>query len=178
MKGTAARAHDPKNDSLNKKRLQESEKERAENLMIVDLVRNDFSRVCRAGTVKVNPLFEINSYPTVHQMISTVNGQLKTSVSPEEVIASCFPMGSMTGAPKITALRDIERLESYRRGVYSGAIGYFSPDHDFDFSVVIRTAFCQEDGTFIYPAGSAITSDADPLQEWKEILLKTEVLSR
>lgn len=178
MKGTAARDPDPERDWFQQKQLQESEKERAENLMIVDLVRNDFSRVCEPGTVKADQLFEIKSYPTVHQMISTVSGQIQQHVTPEEALAACFPMGSMTGAPKITALKDIEALESYRRGVYSGSIGFFTPDGDFDFNVVIRTAFCRDDGTYVYPAGSAITSDADGAQEWQEILLKTRVLTR
>lgn len=178
MKGTAARDPDPERDWFQQKQLQESEKERAENLMIVDLVRNDFSRVCEPGTVKADPLFEIKSYPTVHQMISTVSGRLQNGVTPEEALAACFPMGSMTGAPKITALKDIEALESYRRGIYSGAIGFFTPEGDFDFNVVIRTAFCKDDGTYVYPAGSAITSDAIGAQEWEEILLKTQVLTR
>jgi len=176
MKGTAPRSSDALEDHKQKQSLIESEKERAENLMIVDLVRNDFSRVCTPGTVKVTSLFEVNSYPTVHQMISTVTGELLNQNLEEEAIASCFPMGSMTGAPKISAMEDIENLEDYKRGVYSGAIGYFSPEGDFDFNVVIRTAFCRNDGTFIYPAGSAITSDADPKKEWEEILLKTAIL--
>lgn len=178
MKGTAARDSNPEQDISNKKQLQESEKERAENLMIVDLVRNDFSRVCRPGSVNVNRLFEISSYSTVHQMTSTISGQIQSNKTPEETLAACFPMGSMTGAPKIKALEDIERLESYRRGVYSGAIGWMSPEGNFDFNVVIRSAMCLDDGTFYYPAGSAITSDADPEQEWEEILLKTKVLQR
>lgn len=176
MKGTAPRSGDPIQDRMNKELLRESEKERAENLMIVDLVRNDFSRVCTPGSVETISLFEVHSYPTVHQMISTVTGELRNEIQTEEAIASCFPMGSMTGAPKISAMEDIERLEAHKRGVYSGAIGFFTPEGDFDFNVVIRTAFCRNDGVFTYAAGSAITSDADPEKEWSEILLKTAVL--
>ena len=175
IKGTTSRSVE--NDEEKIMALMNSEKERAENLMIVDLVRNDLGRVSKKGSVKVSNLFEIQSFETVHQMVSTVEGEAKDNVSSIEIIKACFPMGSMTGAPKIAALKAIEILEDYRRGIYSGAIGYFTPDDDFDFSVVIRTAIIKNN-FLMFPVGGAITSDSNPEHEWEETLLKAKAITQ
>lgn len=175
IKGTRPRHEDPIEDHIIKDELLHSEKDRAENLMIVDLVRNDLNRVCRPGTVKPESLFEIQSFGTVHQLVSRISGELNAEVTPEEVLAACFPMGSMTGAPKISAMEIIDELEDYRRGLYSGAIGYLSPDGDFNFNVVIRTAIIRQNRLY-YATGGAITSDSDPAGEWEETLVKTRAL--
>jgi para-aminobenzoate synthetase component 1 len=152
-------------------------KNKAEHLMIVDLVRNDLHRVALKGSVHVNPLFEVQSFRTVHQLVSKVHAQIAPNYSSFDAIRHSFPMGSMTGAPKIAAMHAIERYESYKRGIYSGAIGYLSPNDDFDFNVVIRTAIIQGDQLY-YPVGGAITSDSDPESEWQETLLKAAALER
>ncbi len=156
--------------------LLHSEKDRAENLMIVDLVRNDLGRIAEHGSVTVKNLFEIQSFETVHQMVSTVQCKVKPDTDSIDIIKACFPMGSMTGAPKISAMLGIEELEDYKRGIYSGAIGYIKPNGDFDFNVVIRTAILQND-LLVYPVGGAITSDSDPEEEWKETLVKARALT-
>lgn len=174
IKGTVSRSE--KEDSLKIKELSNSEKERAENLMIVDLVRHDLSKIAKEGSVKVSKLFEIQSFETVHQMVSTIEAEAKETQDPIEILKACFPMGSMTGAPKIAAMKAIEEIEDYKRGVYSGAIGYFNPENDFDFSVVIRTALIQGN-KLVYPVGGAITADSIPEQEWEETLLKAKALT-
>ncbi len=156
--------------------LLHSEKNRAENLMIVDLVRNDLSRIAEKDSVKVSNLFEIQSFETVHQMVSTVECTVSSQIDSIEIIKACFPMGSMTGAPKISAMSGIEELEDYKRGIYSGAIGYIKPDGDFDFNVVIRTAIIQKN-VLVFPVGGAITSDSDPEEEWEETLVKARALT-
>ncbi len=156
--------------------LLQSEKDRAENLMIVDLVRNDLSRVAIPGSVKVDKLFEIQSFETVHQMVSTIRAQVREETDAVDIIKACFPMGSMTGAPKIASMKMIEELENYRRGLYSGAIGYFTPDDDFDFNVVIRSAILKGDQLF-YATGGAITSDSDADTEWLETQTKARALT-
>jgi para-aminobenzoate synthetase component 1 len=153
-----------------------TEKNKAENLMIVDLVRNDLNRVSQPGSVEVKDLFEIQSFGTVHQMVSTIRSRQHESCDEIDVIKACFPMGSMTGAPKIAAMKEIEQLEMYRRSVYSGAIGYFTPDGDFDLNVVIRTALIEED-RLCYPVGGAITGDSDPADEWEETWVKARALT-
>lgn len=173
IKGTASRQEESDHSLIN---LKESEKERAENLMIVDLVRNDLSRIAMKNSVKVSNLFEIQSFETVHQMVSTVECQVEETVKSLEVIKACFPMGSMTGAPKIAAMKAIEHYEDYKRGIYSGAIGYFRPDDDFDFNVVIRTALIQGN-RLCYPVGGAITSDSDPAAEWEETWVKAKAIT-
>jgi para-aminobenzoate synthetase component 1 len=175
IKGTRPRGTTPEEDEEIIRELASSDKEKAENLMIVDLVRNDFSRVCTSGSVKVDNLFEIQHFSTVHQMVSRVEGQLKQDVPTEEILASCFPMGSMTGAPKIRSMQIIEELEDYRRGLYSGAIGVITPDGEFNFNVVIRTAIIR-DGKLYYSTGGAITADSDPAAEWEETLVKSRAL--
>lgn len=157
-------------------KLKNSEKERAENLMIVDLVRNDLSRVAVKNSVRVSGLFEIQSFETVHQMVSTVECKVEDETESIEVIKACFPMGSMTGAPKIAAMRAIEEYENYQRGIYSGALGYIKPDGDFDLNVIIRTAVI-EGKKLVYPVGGAITSDSDPKAEWEETLIKARAIT-
>lgn len=175
IKGTIHRGSDESDDRRLREALSSSSKEQAENLMIVDLVRNDLSRIARKGSVKVSDLFQIQTFGTVHQMVSTVEAEAKTE-NPIEIIKACYPMGSMTGAPKISAMKSIEELENYRRGIYSGAIGYFKPDGDFDFNVVIRTAIISGNNLF-YSVGGAITGDSDPDQEWEETLIKARALT-
>lgn len=175
IKGTAERGENSEIDLLRINELN-SEKNRAENLMIVDLVRHDLSRVSEPGSVKVTKLFDVQSFGTVHQLISTVESEINKDKNVVDVIKSCFPMGSMTGAPKIEVMRQIEELENYRRGIYSGAIGYITPDNDFDFNVVIRTCILQN-GKLIYPVGGAITSDSDPELEWEETIIKAKNLT-
>src|SRR5690625_4285397 len=175
IKGTAPRRTDAVADVHIRQLLVESEKDRAENLMIVDLVRHDFSRIARPGSVRVPELFSLQSFNTVHQLVSTVEAEVTPGTDPVEIIKACFPMGSMTGAPKIRAMEVIEELEDYRRGIYSGAIGYLDPDDQFDFSVVIRTAVIR-DGQIFYPVGGAVTSGSDPEGEWEETRVKTRAL--
>ncbi|HBQ61542.1 MAG TPA: anthranilate synthase component I family protein [Balneolaceae bacterium] len=173
IKGTASRQGESEQTL---KLLQESEKERAENLMIVDLVRNDLSRVSIEGSVLVSGLFEIQSFETVHQMVSTVECRVSEATDSLDVLKACFPMGSMTGAPKISAMKAIEDYENYKRGIYSGAIGYIDPEGDFDFNVVIRTAIIQQ-SKLVYPVGGAITSDSDAQAEWEETLVKARAIT-
>lgn len=177
IKGTVRRGKTMVEDEELKIELYHSPKNRSENVMIVDLVRNDLARSCVAGTVTVEELFGIYSFSTVHQMISTVSGMLRDDVHPIEAIKRAFPMGSMTGAPKVRSMQLIEQLESSRRGLYSGAIGYFSPDGDFDFNVVIRSLlYNQANGYLSLPVGGAIVFDSDPQEEYEECLLKAERL--
>lgn len=175
IKGTRPRMSDPADDEAMKNDLAVSDKDRAENLMIVDLVRNDLARISKKGSVSVENLFEIRSYATVHQMVSTVKAQIAEGVSNVDILRNTFPMGSMTGAPKIRVMQAIEKFETYRRGLYSGAVGYLAPNGDFDFNVVIRTAFVKGDKVW-YPVGGAITSDSDPQSEWDETLVKVRAL--
>lgn len=175
IKGTAERSVDPVLDEIRKEELQ-NEKNRAENLMIVDLVRHDLAKIALNGTVHVSKLYDVQTFGTVHQLISTVEAVVSPDADPVEVIKSCFPMGSMTGAPKIEVMKVIDELESYKRGIYSGSIGYITPEGDFDFNVVIRTAILQN-GDLIYPVGGAITSDSDPLQEWDETEIKSRAIT-
>ncbi|TVQ65854.1 MAG: anthranilate synthase component I family protein [Balneolaceae bacterium] len=175
IKGTAARSKDPQADRFNRELLL-NEKNRAENLMIVDLVRHDLSSISVNGSVKVDKLFEIQSFGTVHQLISVVSSEVKEDTDPVDIVKHCFPMGSMTGAPKIEVMKVIDELENYRRGLYSGAIGWMDDFGDFDFNVVIRTALIQN-SELIYPVGGAITSDSEPGQEWLETLIKASTLT-
>ena len=177
IKGTIRRGTDNVEDELLKKTLLNDEKERAENVMIVDLVRNDLSRVCAAGSVQVEELFGIYDFPGVFQMISTVTGELLAGKTGLDAIKASFPMGSMTGAPKIMAMNIIEQYEQTKRCVYSGAIGYFSPDGDFDFNVVIRTLLYNASKKYIsLHVGSAITFDSDPEREYEECLVKIKTI--
>lgn len=177
IKGTTRRSFDKKEDEALKKALKISEKEQAENLMIVDLVRNDLAKSAQTGSVSVDELFGIYTFKKVHQMISTVSATHNKGVSTTDIIKHAFPMGSMTGAPKIRVMEEIESLENSSRGLYSGAVGYFSADQDFDFNVVIRSIiYNSETGKISFHVGSAITNDSDPEFEYNECLLKAESL--
>lgn len=177
IKGTAPRGESIEEDEAMKYRLRNHTKEQQENVMIVDLVRNDLTRSAKQGTVKTKELFGIYSFQQVHQMISTVVCELEPTTSAVEAIRNTFPMGSMTGAPKIRAMQLMEQYERTKRGLYSGAIGYFSPDDDFDFNVVIRTLLYNSDtGYLSFQAGSAITYHADAEQEYRECLLKAKAV--
>jgi len=178
IKGTARRSVDAEADQKIKEALRNSEKELAENMMIVDLVRNDLAQSAQAGSVKVEELFGVYSFSYLHQMISTVTGMKKPEVHPVEAIKYAFPMGSMTGAPKKSAISLIEHYESARRSIFSGAIGYINKD-SFDFNVVIRSIyFDQKTGVINYQVGSAITYDSYPEAEYQECQLKAEAIKK
>jgi para-aminobenzoate synthetase component I len=174
IKGTAARnLQDTDADALLRSGLEASAKDRAENVMIVDLVRNDLSKICVPDSVRVSELFGIYSFAQVHQMISTIEGRLSAGLHWTDMIARTFPMGSMTGAPKKRVLELIEQYEKTRRGLFSGALGYVSPDGDFDFNVVIRSMLYNgRDQYLAWFAGSGITYNSDPQEEYEECLIK------
>lgn len=177
IKGTAKRSKNKKEDNQLKVDLANNEKERAENIMIVDLVRNDLSRHALKGSVKVEELCKIYTFEQVHQMISTVITEVEADANPIDIIKSTFPMGSMTGAPKVSAMNIIEDLEAFKRGLYSGAVGYFSPENDFDFNVVIRSILYNASKPYIsFAVGSAITAKATPEHEYQECLLKAKAM--
>ncbi|PKP15616.1 MAG: aminodeoxychorismate synthase component I [Bacteroidetes bacterium HGW-Bacteroidetes-23] len=177
IKGTARRVFDIELDEQSKAELAVNPKERAENIMIVDLVRNDLSKTAIKGSVEVEELCQIYTFKQVHQLISTVISQVENTTSPVEIIKTTFPMGSMTGAPKISAMKIIEELEETKRGLYSGAIGYFSPEGDFDFNVVIRSILYNSKNQYLsFSVGSAITSEATPEGEYEECLLKAKAM--
>jgi para-aminobenzoate synthetase len=179
IKGTAARVEPLGCDADVRaaKHLEESVKDRAENLMIVDLLRNDLSRVCRVGSITVPALMKIESYATVHQLVSTVRGQRRRKVSQMDVLRATYPGGSMTGAPKIRTMEIIDALETGPRMVYSGSIGFFSFSSAFDLNIVIRSVVLQGDDAWI-GAGGAITILSDPQGEWEEIELKSNAILR
>jgi len=177
IKGTSKRYDDPEEDDLSKQELRDHPKELQENVMIVDLVRNDLTKSAVAGTVQTEELFGIYSFNQVHQMISTVVCEKSKDISDVQAIKNTFPMGSMTGAPKISAMQLMEHYERIKRGVYSGAIGYFSPDGDFDFNVVIRTLLYNQTERYLsFQVGSAITFYADSEKEYEECLLKAKAI--
>ncbi|WP_298238217.1 anthranilate synthase component I family protein [uncultured Algibacter sp.] len=177
IKGTAKRSVSLEEDNQLKADLLGDEKERSENIMIVDLVRNDLSKTAIKGSVKVEELCRIYTFDQVHQMISTVTSKVDTATHPVDIIKSTFPMGSMTGAPKISAMQIIENLEETKRGVYSGAIGYFSPEGNFDFNVVIRSILYNETTQYTsYSVGGAITAKSNPLKEYEECLVKAKAM--
>lgn len=177
IKGTAKRGATVPEDEELKQSLLHSEKERAENLMIVDLVRNDLARSSKTGSVQVDELFGIYSFPQVHQMISTVSSTMHDHVHPVNAIKHAFPMGSMTGAPKIMAMKLIEQYETSRRGLYSGAVGYITPGGDFDLNVVIRSIQYHAGEQYLsFEVGSAVTFDSNPEQEYEECLLKAKAM--
>jgi len=175
IKGTIRKGETEDENETLRGQLLSSEKERAENVMIVDLVRNDLSKHAIPGTVKVDELFGIYEFPTVHQMISTVSAEFPADNQPIDVIRDAFPMGSMTGAPKVEVMKNIESYEDQKRGLYSGAVGYFTPDGDFDLNVVIRSIFYNASKKYVsIQVGGAITYDADSQSEYDEILLKAK----
>ena len=193
IKGTSSRfLKDEKKDKKSKETLLTSAKDRSENVMVVDLVRNDLARVCKEGTVKVDELFGVYSFPQVHQMISTVSGELRDKISFTDIIKATFPMGSMTGAPKRKVMELIERYEKSKRGIFSGALGYTSPlnplstergegaggEVNFDFNVVIRSIMYNASEKYLsFMAGSGITFYSDAEKEYEECLLKAEAMS-
>jgi len=175
IKGTAKRGRNDEEDETIKNQLSSTVKELQENVMVVDLVRNDLTKSAKQGTVQTKELFGIYSFKLVHQMISTVVCELSENITPIQAIKNSFPMGSMTGAPKISAMQLMEYYERSRRGVYSGAIGYFSPDDDFDFNVVIRSLLYNKENKYLsFQAGSAITYHADAESEYEECMLKVQ----
>lgn len=177
IKGTAKRHSDALTDEEIKQELQSNEKERSENIMIVDLVRNDLSRTAAKASVVVEELCGAYTFKQVHHLISTVVSTVEKEKSAVEIIKTTFPMGSMTGAPKISAMKIIEDLEETKRGLYSGAVGYFTPENDFDFNVVIRSIlYNQQNGYVSFSVGSAITSLSVPEKEYEECLLKAKAM--
>lgn len=180
IKGTLQRNRlDNAADEALKQALRQSEKDRSENVMVVDLVRNDLSQVCKEGSVTVEELFGIYSFPQVHQMISTVSGELKENTGLAEILQASFPMGSMTGAPKRRVMELIEQYESTRRGIYSGAVGYISPENDFDFNVVIRSILYNASQQYLsYLVGGGITFYSEPEKEYEECLLKATAIKK
>lgn len=179
MKGTAPRAQDRAADMEIRARFEQSEKERAENVMIVDLLRNDLGQIAVPGTVQVDRLFEVEGYPTVWQMTSTISCTLRPEVNTADIFRALFPCGSVTGAPKAASMKDIAKLERMPRGVYCGAIGLWTPDDREVWSVAIRTLVGRRDrATWLYGTGSGITWDSSPVREEAEVLLKAAVLRR
>ena len=177
IKGTAKRFSDPVKDAVSKNNLALDPKERAENIMITDLVRNDLSHTAQKGSVIVKELCGMYSFMQVHQMISTVVSKLDFQYTAIDAIKTTFPMGSMTGAPKIAAMKIIEELEETKRGLYSGAMGYFTPNGDFDFNVVIRSILYNQEKKYVsFSVGSAITSLSIPESEYEECLLKAKAM--
>jgi para-aminobenzoate synthetase component I len=173
IKGTAMRGRTAEEDEKNQSNLKKSEKERAENIMIVDLVRNDLSRVCKVGTVNVEELCGIYSFKNVHQMISSVSGNLLKESSLGDILKNTFPMGSMTGAPKRMVVERASEYEASARGIYSGSIGYIEPNGNFDLNVVIRTLIIDTEKKIAsFHVGGAITYDSDPIAEYEECMLK------
>jgi para-aminobenzoate synthetase component 1 len=179
IKGTAKRMIPESEDATAKEDLFLNEKDRAENVMVVDMVRNDLSKVCEKSSVKVNELFGIYSFPQVHQMISTISGTLSPGKQITDIIRATFPMGSMTGAPKKRVMELIEKYERTKRGLFSGSVGYIAPGGDFDFNVVIRSILFNASTNYLsIQAGSAITSNSVPEKEFEECLLKIEAMMR
>ncbi|MEO8414659.1 MAG: anthranilate synthase component I family protein [Ginsengibacter sp.] len=180
IKGTAKRISDnPKTDEQEKKDLLKNEKERSENIMIIDLVRNDLAKICTEGSVFVKEFLNIYSFPQVHQMISTITGNLREHVTLDEIFTAAFPMGSMTGAPKKRVMELIDQYEKTKRGLFSGTVGYINPDGNFDFNVVIRSVlYNQADGYVSIQAGSAITFKSNPEKEYEECIMKVAAMKR
>lgn len=179
MKGTIKRGENEEEDNQLKQQLYDNPKERAENVMIVDLVRNDLSHNATKGSVQVEELYGIYTFPHVHQMISTVAAKVSEGVHPVDVIKNAFPMGSMTGAPKIRAMELIEQYEVTKRGLFSGSVGYFTPAGDFDFNVIIRSILYNSENKYVsFMTGGAITISSTPEQEYEECLLKAKAMKQ
>lgn len=177
IKGTAKRDLNPEKDNQNYQNLENSLKEKTENIMIVDMVRNDLSKTANKGSVQVEELCKIYSFNTVFQMISIVSSQVNADISPVEIIKTTFPMASMTGVPKTRALQIIEENEKTKRGIFSGTIGYFSPTQEFDFNVVIRSIlYNQENKNISFSTGSAITFNSTPEEEYEECMAKAKAM--
>ncbi len=175
IKGTINRGRNRAEDISNRRKLYTSEKDRAEHIMIVDLLRNDLGKICRTGSVNVDGLFSIKSFRTVHHMVSRIYGRLKEDAGFDEIIRAIFPGGSVTGAPKIRAMEIIDELEDYSRGIYTGAIGYILPDGSADFNIAIRTMLIEGDRAY-YSVGGGIVYDSEPEKEYEETDVKTEII--
>ncbi|MGM0478541.1 MAG: anthranilate synthase component I family protein [Bacteroidota bacterium] len=179
IKGTAKRGRSTAEDARVKEQLMNNEKELAENVMIVDLVRNDLSRIAERNSVRVEELCGLHTFETVHQLISTVVGEISPETSFVDIIKALFPMGSMTGAPKVSAMQLIEKHETFRRGLFSGTVGYIDPDGDFDFNVIIRSILYNGAKQLVScPVGGAITIQSDPEGEYEECLIKVDALKK
>ena len=177
IKGTARRSQDAEEDKNIAKDLAIDPKEKSENVMIVDLVRNDLSRIAKKGSVNVEELCKVYTFKQVHQLVSSVTAEIADDIPPVEALRTSFPMGSMTGAPKISAMKIIEQLEESKRGLYSGAVGYFTPKGDFDFNVVIRSILYNSGNKYLsFSVGGAITAKSDPEKEYEECLLKAKAM--
>lgn len=175
IKGTIKRGQSLMDDEKQKKQLSNDIKERAENLMITDLMRNDLAKICAVGSVRVSDLLGLYSFPTLHHLISTIEGELYNNPSFWDMLKATFPMGSMTGAPKEMVMARIDQYEKSARGIYSGSLGYISPEGDFDFNVVIRSLVLNTESRQIrYATGGAITYDSIPEKEWQEVALKAK----
>ncbi len=179
IKGTAKRGETKEYDERVKETLMHNEKELAENVMIVDLVRNDLSRIAKRNSVQVDELCGLYTFETVHQLISTVSAEISPETTFVDIMKALFPMGSMTGAPKMSAMQLIEKHETFRRGLFSGTVGYIDPNGDFDFNVIIRSIMYNElDRVISCPVGGAITIQSDPEQEYQECLVKIDALKK
>jgi len=179
IKGTAKRSSDKLEDSKLKADLLADPKERSENVMIVDLVRNDLSRIAKKGSVNVEELHGIYSFKQVHHLISTIKANIRKDISSVDAIRASFPMGSMTGAPKISAMKIIDDVEDSKRGLYSGAVGYFTPNDDFDFNVIIRSILYNSNISYVsFSVGSAITSKSIAINEYNECLVKANAMHK
>lgn len=177
IKGTAKRGNNKESDQQIKHELKTDLKEQTENVMIVDLVRNDLGKCCIPGSVKVVELQQLYSFSTVHQLISTIQGTIRPDISFSEILRNTFPMGSMTGAPKLRVMQLIEEIEEFKRSWYSGAVGYINPDGDFDFNVIIRSFLYDKTKQLLsYGVGSGITSFSKAENEYEECLLKVNSL--
>jgi para-aminobenzoate synthetase component 1 len=177
IKGTIKRGKTADEDAELRETLFNSPKDRSENVMIVDLMRNDLGRIAEVGSVEVKELFGIYPYANVFQMISTITATLRKDIHFAEALSACYPMGSMTGAPKIRAMQLIEQYENTKRGLYSGSIGYITPNGDFDFNVVIRSILYNSDNQYLsFQVGGAIVYDSVPEQEYEECLLKASLI--
>lgn len=177
IKGTIKRGTNKRTDERLKIQLKNDLKEKAENVMIVDLVRNDLAKSSKAGTVKVTELFGIYEFPQVHQMISSIESEILEGISIVDILKNTFPMGSMTGAPKIKVMEKIDALETIKRGIYSGAMGFISPEQNFEFNVFIRGILYDKSKKYLsFQVGGAITYDSIPEQEYEECLLKAKAI--
>ena len=176
MKGTRKRSNNIEQDNKLKFELKNSIKDRAEHLMIVDLLRNDLGKISIPGTIRVNEIFKVESHPKVHQMISNIQGEIDDSINIIDILEALFPGGSITGAPKESAMKIIDELENYSRDLYTGSIGYIKSNGDSNFNISIRTMTIKGKQA-VYPVGGGIVWDSNALDEWNEALLKSEILN-